>query len=162
MVFFLILFVIYVDLKFGMYFKIIVVWGMILVFWVNYFFVIYVKNWEFYEFIFIYIVVSFVVVFIFYRWRFFDRFYFYFVFVYYFDVVLIVVVIYFYGYCEVYWIENYFVNWFGVYIYYLWIILIFVVVYYVLKEFVMDEEERCFWYLVIYIFGFGLVIRDFV
>ncbi|AMM53070.1 DUF63 family protein [Pyrococcus kukulkanii] len=158
--FFLIVPVLFADVKLKTYPKLTIAWGAGLALYANYILFKNVKCWEPYELTLLHTAVSFGAVLAFYRFKPFDRLYLYPVLAHYFDIASTVVAIHFYNYMEVHWIERHLVSWFGAYAYYPWITIILVAVYYILKTMVPDEEERNYWYLAIYILGLGPAIRD--
>jgi len=154
--FFLILPVLFADVKLKLYPKLTIAWGSLLAIYANYLLIINVKCWKPYELTLLHALVSFAVVLAYYKFKPFEKLYLYPTLAHYFDIASTVVAIHFYGYREVHWVEKYLVGMFGAYAYYPWITIILIIVYYVLKELVLDPEERYYWYLAVYILGPGL------
>ncbi len=158
--FFLIVPALISDAKLKTYPKVTIAWGTILALYANYLLVTHVKSWKPYELTIFWTVVFILPVLVFYKFKPFEKLYLYPVLAHLFDIGSTVVAIHYYGYREVHWLENILVTKFGAFIYYPWILVILIVVYYGLKYLVLNEEERRYWYLAIYILGLGPAIRD--
>ncbi len=149
-----------IDVKLKTYPWATVVSGSALSSWAIYLFVVHAKNWDPYGYTLLYTAVAWSGVFLWYRVMPFDKLYLYVVLAHLFDMGSTVSGIYYYHYHEVHWIEHHLVQWFGPFVYYPWMVFILIIIYYGLKWLVPDENERHFWYLVVFLVGLGPAIRD--